>query len=169
MTFEEVLDQAIDMLRRRGRVTYRALKRQFDLDDAYLDDLKEELIEGQQVAVDEHGKVLVWIGEAVLPPALPPAAVSASELSSTQGRAPLSYTPPHLAEKILTSRRALEGERKQITVLFADLKGSTELNGKPGAGRRYHGPVRRPGSARRSRRTGLLRRPGHAGRHAPLR
>jgi class 3 adenylate cyclase len=38
-----------------------------------------------------------------------------------------SYTPKHLAEKILTSRAALEGERKQVTVLFADLKGSTEL------------------------------------------
>ena len=40
---------------------------------------------------------------------------------------PESYTPRHLAEKILTSRAALEGERKQVTVLFADLKGSTEL------------------------------------------
>src|SRR4029450_13492931 len=40
---------------------------------------------------------------------------------------PLIYTPPYLAEKIFTSRAALEGERKQGTVLFADLKGSTEL------------------------------------------
>jgi class 3 adenylate cyclase/tetratricopeptide (TPR) repeat protein len=40
---------------------------------------------------------------------------------------PLSYTPGHLAEKILTSRAALEGERKQVTVLFADLKSSMEL------------------------------------------
>ena len=40
---------------------------------------------------------------------------------------PLAYTPPYLAEKILTSRSALEGERKQVTVLFADLKGSMEL------------------------------------------
>src|SRR5262249_42434608 len=42
---------------------------------------------------------------------------------------PDSYTPPRLAEKILTSRAALEGERKQVTVLFADLKGSMELLG----------------------------------------
>src|SRR6202795_236652 len=42
-------------------------------------------------------------------------------------RAPDSYTPRHLAEKILTSKSALEGERKQVTVLFADLKGSMEL------------------------------------------
>src|SRR6266496_6439488 len=41
---------------------------------------------------------------------------------------PLSYTPKHLAEKILTSRSALEGERKQVTVLFADVKGSMELS-----------------------------------------
>jgi class 3 adenylate cyclase len=40
---------------------------------------------------------------------------------------PRSYTPKHLAEKILTSRTALEGERKQVTVLFADVKGSMEL------------------------------------------
>jgi ribosomal protein L40E len=42
-------------------------------------------------------------------------------------RAPESYTPRHLAEKILTSKAALEGERKQVTVLFADLRGSMEL------------------------------------------
>ena len=42
-------------------------------------------------------------------------------------RSPASYTPKHLAEKILTSKAALEGERKQVTVLFADLKGSMEL------------------------------------------
>jgi hypothetical protein len=41
--------------------------------------------------------------------------------------APQVYTPKHLAEKILTSRSAVEGERKQVTVLFADLKGSMEL------------------------------------------
>jgi len=40
---------------------------------------------------------------------------------------PDAYTPKHLAEKILTSKSALEGERKQVTVLFADLKGSMEL------------------------------------------
>ena len=40
---------------------------------------------------------------------------------------PESYTPKHLAEKILTSKSALEGERKQVTVLFADMKGSMEL------------------------------------------
>ena len=47
--------------------------------------------------------------------------------SATKARSPESYTPKHLAEKILTSKAALEGERKQVTVLFADLKGSMEL------------------------------------------
>ena len=49
------------------------------------------------------------------------------EAAPVAGRAPDTYTPKHLAEKILTSKAALEGERKQVTVLFADLKGSMEL------------------------------------------
>ena len=44
MTFEEVVDQAVAMLQRRGRVAYRALKRQFELDDDYLDDLKATIL-----------------------------------------------------------------------------------------------------------------------------
>ncbi|HEY7868514.1 MAG TPA: AAA family ATPase, partial [Methylomirabilota bacterium] len=47
--------------------------------------------------------------------------------ASPQAPAPAAYTPPHLTARILTSRSALEGERKQVTVLFADLKGSLEL------------------------------------------
>jgi class 3 adenylate cyclase/tetratricopeptide (TPR) repeat protein len=121
MTFEEILDQAIAMLQRRGRLTYSTLKRQFQLDDAALEDLKNELIEGQRLAVDEQGNVLVWTG------AEPSAPDATAPPASTQDRAPLAYTPAYLAEKILTSKSALEGERKQVTVLFADLKGSTEL------------------------------------------
>jgi len=52
--------------------------------------------------------------------------VKAEELQS-RFKSPESYTPKHLAEKILTAKTALEGERKQVTVLFADLKGSMEL------------------------------------------
>ena len=58
------------------------------------------------------------------------AAASAPAARTSHGpgaHAPLAYTPKHLAEKILTARAALEGERKQVTVLFADIKGSTEL------------------------------------------
>jgi class 3 adenylate cyclase/tetratricopeptide (TPR) repeat protein len=113
MTFEEIVDQALAMLQRRGRVAYRTLKRQFNLDEEALEDLKAELIDAQRMAADEDGNVLVWTGSAASPP--------------TPERAPRTYTPPYLAEKILTSRGALEGERKQVTVLFADLKGSMEL------------------------------------------
>src|SRR5437870_3817614 len=120
MDFYAVLDEIRTLVQRRGRVTYRALKVQFQLDDEHLEALKEELIEAEQVAVDEQGKVLVWAGA---PAAAPPASLPATD----QEQAPLSYTPQYLAEKILTSRSALEGERKLVTVLFADLKGSTEL------------------------------------------
>jgi class 3 adenylate cyclase/tetratricopeptide (TPR) repeat protein len=130
VTFEEVLTQAIAMLQRLGRVSYRALKRQFALDDAFLEDLKYELVEVQQLAVDHDGSVLVWTGDASTATApMPTLSMSAAVPlpAMRQTREPLAYTPPYLAEKILTSRSALAGERKQVTVLFADLKGSMEL------------------------------------------
>src|SRR4029434_10152123 len=119
MDFVAVVDQVIALLRQRRRVAYRTLKRQFQLDDEVLEDLKIELIDSQRVATDEQGTLLVWTGEAASAPAPAAAPVPVS--------APLGYTPSYLAEKILTSRRALEGERKQVTVLFADLRGSMEL------------------------------------------
>ena len=63
MTFEETLGQVRELLQSKQRVSYRALKRQFALDDDYLEDLKAELIDAERVAVDEDGKVLVWIGD----------------------------------------------------------------------------------------------------------
>jgi hypothetical protein len=108
--FVAVVDQVSALLRQRGRVTYSTLKRQFQLDDAALEDVKNELIEGQRVAVDERGNVLVWVDTAS------PAVPAPSPTTPTQ--TPLTYTPSYLAEKILTSRGALEGERKQVTVLF---------------------------------------------------
>src|SRR5499426_2628501 len=125
MTFKEILNQAMALLQRQGRVSYRALKRQFDLDEAYVEDLKLELIEVHQVAVDQDNTMLVWTGAAAAPS---PAAVDAlSAPARTPDTAPLTYTPPLLTDKILAARPALEGERKQVTVLFADIKDSTEL------------------------------------------
>ena len=63
MHFEEILDQAIALLQRRGRVSYRTLKLQFTLDDEALQALKEELIEVHHLAVDQDGRMLVWDGE----------------------------------------------------------------------------------------------------------
>jgi hypothetical protein len=64
VTFYDLVDQTIELLRQRGRLSYRALKRQFELDDAQLDDLRFELIEVQRVAADEGGVMLVWTGQA---------------------------------------------------------------------------------------------------------
>jgi class 3 adenylate cyclase/tetratricopeptide (TPR) repeat protein len=137
MTFEEILDQAMAMLQRRGRVTYRTLKLQFSLDDDHLEALKDELLYAHLQVVDDNGRGLVWTGEArpTLTPGFPPA--------TDQERTPLSYTPAHLTAKILDARHRLEGERKQVTVLFADLKGSMELlaDRDPEEARRLLDPV----------------------------
>jgi hypothetical protein len=66
MTFDEVLAQVLELLQREGRVSYRALKWRFSLDDDYLEDLKDELIKAKQLARDEEGAVLVWIGDAAV-------------------------------------------------------------------------------------------------------
>jgi class 3 adenylate cyclase len=121
VTFDEVLEQALEMLQRRGRVSYRALQVQFQLNDSLLEVLKDEIVEVHQLARDQEGKMLVWTGDTAS------SSVPAAAPVLDHGRTPLTYTPPHLAEKILTSRSALEGERKQVTVLFADIKDSTEL------------------------------------------
>jgi TOMM system kinase/cyclase fusion protein len=109
MGFYEVLDQVVDLLRRRGRVTYRALKREFQVDEAFLEDLKAELITAQRLALDEQGEVLVWAGEGGTPPAL------------QEGVSPLPGASP------FPERRHPEAERRQLTVLFCDLVNSTPL------------------------------------------
>jgi hypothetical protein len=62
MTFDEVLGKVQELLEREKRVFYRGLKRRFDLDDEYLEDLKEELIGAKRLATDEDGRFLVWTG-----------------------------------------------------------------------------------------------------------
>jgi class 3 adenylate cyclase/tetratricopeptide (TPR) repeat protein len=111
MTFDEILDQAMTMLQRRGRLTYRTLQLQFQLDDAHLDALKDELIYGQCLAVDEDGRVLVWTG-------------GADVSSPTSSPTPQSLQPQ--AESAPTTQ-PLDAERRQLTVLFCDLVDSTVL------------------------------------------
>jgi hypothetical protein len=62
--FDTLLAQITVLLQRQGRVSYGALKRRFALADDYVQDLKDELINARRVAIDEDGKVLVWVGEA---------------------------------------------------------------------------------------------------------
>jgi class 3 adenylate cyclase len=107
------------------------LQLQFGLDNGQLEALKDELLYAQQLAVDEQSRVLVWTGDTgVVPtpaPAAAPTGVSPPAPATDQEHVPLAYTPSHLAEKILTSRSAPEGERKQVTVCFCDLANSTAI------------------------------------------
>lgn len=59
MTFDDLLEQALAILRRRGRVSYRALTRQFALDEAALADLVYEMVTVHQLACDHEGTMLV--------------------------------------------------------------------------------------------------------------
>jgi TOMM system kinase/cyclase fusion protein len=109
MTFDEVLAQVQELLQQEQRVSYRGLKRRFALDDEYLEDLKEELIGAKQLATDEEGRFLVWTGDQE-PTATPPRPLS--------HRSPTPSAEPH----------PLEAERRQLTVMFCDLVGSTALS-----------------------------------------
>ena len=101
MAFDDILAQVLELLQRQGRVSYGALKRRFALDDASLDDLTTELIDAQRLAVDEDGRILVWIGTTDASP--PPPA------SSPPGPVPpVALAPP-------------EAERRQLTVMVCDL------------------------------------------------
>ena len=104
MTFEEILDQAVAMLQRRGRVTYRALKAQFQLDEDLLETLKDELLFTHPV-VDEGGRGLVWTGEAGAP-------VSTSQPDSTLAHPTAQLDQPTRVEPPLESRSP-EAERRQ--------------------------------------------------------
>jgi class 3 adenylate cyclase len=111
------LNLAREILSEQGRLSQRGLGRALQLDSETLDEIIEELVEVQQVAKME-GKVLVWAREepAVAAPSITPVEQDIA-----------SYTPKHLADKILASRSAMEGEKKQVTVLFCDVAGSMDL------------------------------------------
>src|SRR4026209_310552 len=108
MKFSEVVAQTLAWLQREGRVSYRALRLEFDLNDHVLGALKEELIDIKELAVDKDGKMLVWTG----PPTETPArSEERTEAEAAKPRVDLDA----------------EGERRQLTVMFCDLVGSTPL------------------------------------------
>src|SRR5262249_43620460 len=100
MNFEEILDHATAMLQRRGRVTYRTLQLQSQPADDPRSALKDELLFAHPQVHDEAGRGLIWTG------APGTAASAASAPAATPAQEPLAYTPPYLAEKILTSKSA---------------------------------------------------------------
>jgi class 3 adenylate cyclase/predicted ATPase len=166
MRLYAILPAVIVLLQREGRVTYLALKQDFDFDDAFLELVREELI-FKGMARDEKGRGLVWIDDgplhiapAMATPyqqatpmstvAVPPQIVSPEPPSaqSTVTRPSEPVAPLHTEQ--LTSleqdivdlpasdndrsappaRRTPEAERRQLTVMFCDLVGSTDLSGQ---------------------------------------
>jgi len=120
MDFYDILDQVIDLLKQRGRASYRALKRQFALDDAYLEDLKVEIVQVQRLAVDQDGEMLIWAGEAETQPLPTPKPPVRQESILAEYATP--GEDPHTASHIP------EAERRQLTVMFCDLVDSTKLS-----------------------------------------
>ncbi len=108
MSFLDTVASAKDYLREHGRVSLRGLKREFDVGDDVLDEVVEELVDVQHVAARE-GKVLVWVG--------------ALAAETAVGREPEAAAVPAASPSTVA-----EGERRQLTVLFCDLVGSTDLS-----------------------------------------
>src|SRR4029450_8720754 len=120
MDFYEILDQVIALLQQRRRVSYRALKVQFHLDDEALEALKAELIEVHQLARDQDGSMLVWTGEASTTPAPTIVQSPQQEVRREDQRTPVETSP--------AEPRSPEAERRQLTVMFCDLVESTKLS-----------------------------------------
>jgi class 3 adenylate cyclase/predicted ATPase len=166
MKLYAVLPGVIALLQREGRVTYLALKQDFDFDDAFLEVVREELI-FKGIARDEKGRGLVWIGDGPLhiapgvaspyqqptpgPTVAVPRQTGGLETTSAQLAAIRPSEPAaRLHEEQLTSleqeivgltasdsdrsapqaRITPEAERRQLTVMFCDLVGSTDLSGQ---------------------------------------
>jgi class 3 adenylate cyclase/predicted ATPase len=120
MTFDEILTQIIDLLKRQGRVSYSALKRRFDIDDDYLNDLKDELLYVHPVR-DDEGRGLIWTGDTASGQAVAPQPAQPTPQPIVQAQPapqvePLSTAPPP------------DAERRQLTVMFCDLVDSTKLS-----------------------------------------
>ena len=120
MTFYEMLEQVMALLQRHGRLSYRALTVQFDLDDDRLDVLKEELIDIQHIARDQDGRMLVWTGEARTTPEPTIVQSAQQEVRLADQRTPV--------EAPLAEPHTPEAERRQLTVMFCDLVDSTKLS-----------------------------------------
>src|SRR5215468_3667379 len=118
MDYDELVAKVIELLQREKRIPYRSLKRRFELDDDYIEDLKIDLIEAKRLAIDENDRILVWIGAAqeVAAPSAPTTPQPAAQEQQSPQVTPLSPAPPP------------DAERRQLTVMFCDLVDSTRLS-----------------------------------------
>src|SRR5438094_1930920 len=89
MDYDELVAKVIELLQREKRIPYRSLKRRFDVDDDYIEDLKIDLIEAKRLAIDENDRILVWVGDAQ--------AVTSQVAQATQSPAALAQHSPQVA------------------------------------------------------------------------
>src|SRR5215831_17228927 len=122
MDFYDICDQIIDLLKQRGRVSYRALKMQFDLGDDGIEALKDELIYAKKLAVDEENRVLVWIGDTANGQEFVSPHAQTMQQPATQRQQSPQVTPH------ATVSPPPDAERRQLTVMFCDLVDSTKLS-----------------------------------------
>src|SRR5215813_3995705 len=121
MDFYDICDQVIDLLKQRGRVSYRALKMQFALSDDGIEALKDELIYAKKLAVDEEGRGLSWTGDTTSGQAVAPPPVQSTPQPVVQAQ-PATQVEP------LSPAPSPDAERRQLTVMFCDLVDSTKLS-----------------------------------------
>ena len=124
MTFDDVLEQVLALLKRQGRVSYRALKMRFEeIDDEYLDVLREELLFAYPVT-EENDRGLVWNREteAATEPGAQPEQTSQPAVAPSQ--------PVDIKTASIEAPVAGSAERRQLTILFTDLVDSTKLSGQ---------------------------------------
>ena len=119
MDILEVLDEVVSLLQQRRRVTYRILKRQFALDDEALEDLKAELLFSHPEIAEVEGQGLAWTDEAEIAQASPPS----PQPKTTPAQPSVASVHTQSPEQ-----KSAAGERRQLTVMFCDLVGSTALS-----------------------------------------
>jgi class 3 adenylate cyclase len=124
MTFDNMLAQVLALLQREERVSYRALKVRFQLEDDLLEAVKDELIYAKKLAVDEDNRVLVWTGNVEGTTATRSQSPQSSPSPLVQGTPSVQHASPSVASP------TPEAERRQLTVMFCDLVDSTRLSGQ---------------------------------------
>src|SRR5262245_37854010 len=122
MTFDDMLAHVMTLLQRQGRVSYGALKRRFDLDEAYLEDLKGEIlyVYASEVEADERGFTWTGANAALQAPTSP------SDQTAVQSV--VAHTPTAQDISVPAVPHPPDAERRQLTVMFCDLVDSTKLS-----------------------------------------
>lgn len=131
--FYEIVSQVVALLHKEKRVSYRALRRQFGLDDAFIEDLKFELVRVKELARDKDGEMLVWTGDRALAPERPPDPGGPPGPAASAAAHGLPPAPDPGGAALVASTEQdgpAEAERRQLTVMFCDLVDSTSISGR---------------------------------------